>query len=177
MHRSKALFGTAAVLLVLLAGCSGTSGDTSNRNLIVTRYSDARAEALPEEFYIGMPRTDVFELISEDPSMVFYGDVYYEVSEREADAYYFYGDLGLSFQILGDEVNEITLVNEDWIASNGLMVGITKDMALEILGDGYLFNEGVGKDFYEYQEYDISLEVSHSNGLVEEINIRANNRI
>lgn len=170
-------------VVVAIAGC-GTGGGfdpSSNYNLevrenlppsVMASIHDSRA--LADEFHIGTPREDVFETLGE-PNAIFYGDVTYPIDTLDADAYHLYSSVGLSFRIFGPEVAEITLLNDDWIASNGLVVGMTREQMLAILGDDYRFFPAEIKDFYDYQQYGISVEVYHSTDSVGEINIQEEN--
>ncbi len=153
MNKTCRLFLTI-ILIVLLTSCGGI-GTTA-------------------EFMIGTTRQYVFDTLGE-PDTIFYGTTYWSTDTTDADAYHFYGTVGLSFRIFGNEVKDITLVNDDWILSNGLVVGLSLSQALAILGDEYTYFDGAGKDFYEYSEYAIMIEVSDSTSKILEINLQEGN--
>lgn len=179
------------VLVLALVGCGPPTGYSPNPNpnlnltvrenietvpsLATSAAADSRA--ITAEFYVGLPRQDVFDTLG-DPDSIFYGNgpPYFTPGvDYDADAYHVYRVFGLSFRIFGDSVREITLLNDDWIASNGLVVGMSRLEMLEVLGDGYKRFETEFKDFYEYDEYAISVEVYHAGDYVGEINIKEGN--
>ena len=184
----KLLIATVALGLALL-GCEIPDNydqsdglAPSNMNLRVYGSSDASASAraadrgVTTEFYVGLQRQDVFDTLG-DPDYIFYGNdlTYTPGVDYDADAYHVYHAVGLSFRIFGDTVREITLLNDDWIASNGLIVGMTMNEMLEILGDPARITETDNKDFYQYEEYDIMVEIYKPAYDVGEININEGN--
>ena len=127
---------------IVLFGCTlnGAGTDPSNMNISI-RENDGGSAASPravvEQFSIGSPRQDVFYTLG-IPDRIFYGTIIYTPGvDYDADAYHIYDDVGLSFCILGDTVAEITLLSDDWIASNGLVVGMSRDEMIAILGEDF----------------------------------------
>ncbi len=180
------LFILIPFLLSLIVACSGITTpdikmiplpDTGNTNLQVLPEAQILRSSGVIEFHVGTERLFVFDNLG-NPDFIFYGnDQTWPVTTRDADAYHVYSDIGLSFRIFGDEVKEITLLNDDWIGSNGLMVGLTITEALSILGNDYDYRDFPGKDFYDFPDIAIMIEVSDSTDRILEINIQEGNRV
>jgi len=166
-----------AIILLLAMGCSETGPDSTVNNTDLTIQSVTYGKVITDstEFMVGTARQYVFDTLG-DPDVIFYGNDTWPASTRDADAYHMYNAIGLSFRIFGDEVKEITLLNGNWIGSNGLMVGLSIEQALIILGDNFDFQDFDGKDFYTFSDFDIMIEVSDATGEIQEINIREGNR-
>lgn len=180
----RVLLGLCVLILAVGCGQMAGIGSGTNYNLSVSE-NESRAlsassangpatRAVIEEFSIGVAREDVFDTLG-TPDWIFYGDQRFDTSVLDADAYHVYSDVGLSFRIFGDSVREITLLSDAWVASNGLVVGMSRDHMLEILGPEDRRNESTNKDFYTYDDYDIMVEVYHETDSVGEINIREGN--
>jgi len=193
----KTATGAALMTALLLVACEEDVGENdsndegeieeSNFNLMVYEATNA-ASSVPAKrvqatdrndssyFTIWSAREDVFRLLG-DPDVIFYGDTTYTPgSDYTADAYHVYMEVGLSFLIIADKVTEITLLNDNWMASNGLIVGMTVSQMTDILGNDYKLVPASIKDFYNYDQYDISVEVYHHDDLVGEIGIGEGNR-
>ena len=114
---------------------------------------------------VGMSRSDVFVNLGK-PDAIFMGSTTWPVSTTDADAYHVYSTVGLSFRIIGDTVQEITLLNTQWTCSLGLSVGMHIDEAISLLGPPDSSVSG----FYSYDDPEISLETDGS-GRIDQINI------
>jgi len=129
-----------------------------------------------QTWYIGISRQQVFDALG-DADSIFYGSTTYTPGiDNNADAYFVYKDVHLSFMIFGPSVKEITILSggTEWGFDNGLQVGLTRSEALTILGGGYRYVPHAEKDFYEYSGYGIILEVVNATDLLSEINITSN---
>ena len=105
----------------MLTACPNpTDLDSSNLNLEVYKTGSraglidksviAGTRSIVSSFAIGSSRQSVFDTLG-DPDAIFYGNTSYTPGEDyEADAYYVYNDIGLSFRIFGDSVKKITLL-------------------------------------------------------------------
>jgi outer membrane protein assembly factor BamE (lipoprotein component of BamABCDE complex) len=182
----KAMIALVAVTALLVIGCGQPTGySATNYNLAVYENNTTASvapladglssRAVVTEFSVGSARTDVFDTLG-DPDWIFYGnDQSWDPSVRDADAYHVYSDIGLSFRIFGDTVREITLLSDAWIASNGLIVGMSREQMFEILGSPNNVSYHEPRDFYEYTGYDIMVEVYTATDTVGEINIKEGN--
>lgn len=151
----------AAILVMAVMAC----GTTSNTTVFVRsthRVGESRDTILSE---LGTP------------DAIFYGSESFPVTATDADAYHVYRKIGLSFRIFGDTVREITLLNEDWMAPNGLMVGMSLEEMLGMLGDPESISESDSKDFYQYPEHNIMVEIYKPAYDVGEIDISEGNTV
>ena len=173
-------------LLTLIFSCDNGIG-SANENYNLEVYETGSRSLLDENnrsisrsvvdyFKIGSLRMDVLDTLN-NPDTIFYGPTNYTpvADHLNEDAYFIYNAIGLSFRIFGTSVREITLLNSDWMASNGLIVGMNRNQMLEILGNNYDLQHFAIKDIYEYSQYAISVEVGNSDNLIWEINIQEEN--
>ena len=163
--------GMSVLIVIFITGCvTYAPPDPNNFNLVFVSVDNAYPSP-----HVNMPREEVFTLFGE-PDHIFYGESEFDSSERAADGYHVYRDIGLSFLIQGSSVTSITLIGTGWEMSNGLRSGIRINDALAILGDSFELRKNGDFRFYNYPQYGISLEAIGSSGRVREINIGGGSR-
>ena len=173
----KAVFVVVVLAVLSLASCD-MGLDTSNFNLLVTdsSASSSRASMIPEEYYVGMPREDVFSLLG-SPTYIWDGgnqQAITDLSNHTADAYYHFG-INLTFLIMGSEVVELTIESDQWVCSNGLICGMSPNEFEAIMGSDYLLNQYEFRDYYRFKQYGVVIEVSKPDGTIDQIGIDEDN--
>jgi hypothetical protein len=131
-RRKKGILAAGSVVLVV-AGCGNSTDPKANDNYNLKirgnkcgKANDICNRSVVEYFSIGSSRQDVFDTLG-NPDAIFYGTTTCQPGvDNDKDAYFVYTSVGLSFRIFGSTVREITLLSSDWIASNGLIVGMSR---------------------------------------------------
>ena len=90
--------------------------------------------------YIGMSRQQVFAALGNADHISSGSTTYTPGIDNDADAWFTYDDVHLSFLITGASVQEITILSggTEWSFDNGLRPGLTRPEAIAILAENGL---------------------------------------